>query len=179
MAFFIVLILLLLSVSLNDATSAEPTSMPSQLTANVALAPSATVDLISAANSLSKAAVEEVLKASNVAALNIANATFTAVASSIAKGSVEVAELILDKTMTKVDQKSGADGMTYLMMAGQRGDTAMIAMLLVHGADPKIKNWRGEDALTYAKKAGFSAAVRVLQEAMTMDTGVNTNWQTV
>ena len=65
------------------------------------------------------------------------------------------------------------------MMAGQRGDTAMIAMLLVHGADPKIKNWRGEDALTYAKKAGFSAAVRVLQEAMTMDTGVNTNWQTV
>jgi hypothetical protein len=120
MAFFIVLILLLLSVSLNDATSAEPTSMPSQLTANVALAPSATVDLISAANSLSKAAVEEVLKASNVAALNIANATFTAVASSIAKGSVEVAELILDKTMTKVDQKSGADGMTYLMMAGQR-----------------------------------------------------------
>jgi ankyrin repeat protein len=177
----IVLILSLYVCCTSVVGQAVPSELPTSQPSNLGLNPTYanyTVDIITAANSLSKAAVEKVLKAGDIPSMNLKNLTFVAVSAAIYKISLEIVSLLLDKTECAVDQKSGADGNTYLMMAAMRGNNDIVKLLLTSKADPKILNWRGEDALTFAKKTGQTEVVRTLQEAMMTDTGKMAHWFT-
>lgn len=47
-----------------------------------------------------------------------------------------------------------ADGFTPLHAAAQHGDAAIAGMLILFGADPKLKNGKGLDAIAHARAGG-------------------------
>jgi ankyrin repeat protein len=58
-----------------------------------------------------------------------------------------------------------ADGCTPLHVAAQHGDTAIAAMLLLFGADPKKTNARGMDAVAQAREGGHEWLAARLERA--------------
>jgi ankyrin repeat protein len=78
---------------------------------------------------------------------------------------VELARVVLD---------AGADpnakqhvGYTALHEAAVKGNEALIALLLSHGADPKIRNDEGTSAADLARNNKHDAAVRLLERRST------------
>jgi len=158
----------------------DPSELPTSQPSNALAGPSnatAVVDIIAAANSNSKAAVEAVLKSSDITSMNLQNQTSAAITVGIHGHSIEIVALLLDKTQIAIDQKTGADGLTFLMLAAMRGNNDIVEHLLEKGADPCLLSWTGQDAATMAKKAGHTTVVRTLQEAMGTDTCYHSKWQ--
>lgn len=145
---------------------------PSQLVSNsdTSVIDAATENFESAANSGLKGAVEKLLKKegeSGVRELTLANKTMLATSTSIAKGFAHITELFLTKTPASVDQKTIANGRTYLHQAAE-GDSdeqcvATVQTLLRLGADTNIKDKFGNTAEIYALKKGNKQCVRALR----------------
>lgn len=54
-------------------------------------------------------------------------------------------------------------GSTALHMAVKQGDVEVVKTLLQHGADPNLKNARGESPLDIAKEHGHDTIVPLLK----------------
>lgn len=57
--------------------------------------------------------------------------------------------------------RSGKDGQTALLLAGQHGDTAILSYLFSIGADPRAQDAQGEDALMKSINGGHTAAAQI------------------
>ncbi|HEU0230272.1 MAG TPA: ankyrin repeat domain-containing protein, partial [Burkholderiaceae bacterium] len=69
-------------------------------------------------------------------------------------GQLETAKMLLaDKAIVNAP---GPDGTTPLMMAALSGSDAMVRLLLHAGADPTMRNLKGQSAADWARQKGFN-----------------------
>lgn len=78
------------------------------------------------------------------------------------KGHVEVAKWMLGDTQCDINHRNYA-GQTALMMASLFGHEEMVALLLKHKADPRIKDNRGNTAESLAKGQGLSRVLDIIR----------------
>ncbi|NHZ93411.1 hypothetical protein F2P45_31040 [Massilia sp. CCM 8733] len=71
-----------------------------------------------------------------------------------------------------VDATHG-QGDTALQMAVSTGNLGLTNLLLEHGADPTLRNKRGEDALACARRRGHAAVVQRLQQHLAGKTALS------
>jgi ankyrin repeat protein len=78
---------------------------------------------------------------------------------------VDMAQTLIDRGAA-VDTQVGQPRTTPLMMASIRGRTGLVRFLLAHGADPTLRDYKGQTALAFATKKGHAAVAEVLAAAM-------------
>ncbi len=81
----------------------------------------------------------------------------------VAAGDAPLVAQILE-AKADIDAKDKAHGMTALMLAAKEGRGAIVKSLLLHGADPKIKNAKKLTAGLQAEIAGHQEIVRLLSK---------------
>ena len=69
--------------------------------------------------------------------------------------------LLLDKG-AEVDIQGSVEGFTALMMAAAEGQLDVVRLLLIHGADPSLKDEDGDTARSFAAQNGHNAVVDLL-----------------
>lgn len=77
--------------------------------------------------------------------------------------SPKLAELILKKDKSLVNKKS-IQGETALMAAARFGSADSLRLLLKAGADPSLRNGKGQTALDIAKESKNKSAVSILEK---------------
>jgi len=81
-----------------------------------------------------------------------------------------IIELLLDKTtLETINNKSAAEGDTALHLAVKNSDSTTIEMLLLAGADPKIKNKNGKTPRDLADKIQDPQLKQSIQKALVQD----------
>ncbi|ATQ74560.1 hypothetical protein CR152_08535 [Massilia violaceinigra] len=75
-----------------------------------------------------------------------------------------LADMML-KLGAAIDQ-TGAQATTPLMLAIEAGNLELTAMLVDHGADPALRNARGENALAIARRRALPAIVAMLERCI-------------
>ena len=83
-----------------------------------------------------------------------------------------VPDLLRGGVDTKAVKNIGEVPAILFAAHNERGDPAMVKLLLEHGADIDARNDRGETALTWAKKRGDTELVRYLQARGAQEGGV-------
>ena len=73
---------------------------------------------------------------------------------------------LLLENKADVNLTDSGEGWSAIMFAGGEGLTEVIAILLAHGADSKLKDEDGDTALTFAKSNGHAQAAALLESAM-------------
>lgn len=82
---------------------------------------------------------------------------------SIAKGDIETVRKLISLG-AEINEKS--NGMTPVMYAAKFNRTEILKLLIVHGADLKMKSDKGMTAIKYAELHKAEDAYQILNEAM-------------
>jgi hypothetical protein len=77
---------------------------------------------------------------------------------------LDLARMLVDRGVP-VDAPMGAPHVTALMMAAIRGNEPLVQLLLAHGADPGLRDNKGQTALSLARKKGHAGVVQILSVA--------------
>jgi ankyrin repeat protein len=91
----------------------------------------------------------------------------TPLTSAIASGYTEIIRLLIT-VHTNIDLVNTQDkeGVTILMQAASIGDSEKVKLLLDAGADPNMKDNKGQTALTYAQMSKNTEIVKLLENSM-------------
>lgn len=74
----------------------------------------------------------------------------------------ETVEVLLDAG-AEVNTQGSLEGFTALMTASAEGQIEIVRLLLERGADPTLKDVDGDTALSFAREAGHTAVVELLE----------------
>lgn len=122
----------------------------------------ATQDLITAAQSGSISAVEEVINRMGTEAATGNNFGHVALVSAIYGGKANIATILVEKGGVDINDQ-GHSGNTALMFAAMWGQLESVRALLELGASRSIKNNDGLTALELSRKAGHRDVTALLR----------------
>lgn len=78
-------------------------------------------------------------------------------------GSEEMARALLDRG-ADVNARNDVKG-TALMIAAAKGRAEIVRLLLERGADPRLRDWRGKDAVWWADQGRHEGIARLIKQA--------------